>query len=329
MAGSFINALNGSKVSSEDLAVYFSKTKTNRLFMESIDTTLLMDSMVGKSESSDLASNDYPAPTYYQLKILLERLLKTTLKRPRVVIAPFVRSMIIGTLLGSIYYKLPTGDKPDCYISRMSVLFFGLLTNFVGHQEVIPIMFYNRLLFYRERGAKIYGAIPYWFSTWVIRLPFVAVNSSVFCACIYTLCGLRSGGFSFFYLIVTTHSFVASFVCQLVAHVNSTAAIAISSMSVFFFLNIAFAGYIIFIDELDPWLGAWLPYISFFRYSFQALIRNEFDNNPDLPLGAVYIDNLGFESLTKETCFSLQILMLITYAVSGLLALKYLNFEER
>ena len=34
----------------------------------------------------------------------------------------------------------------------MSVIFFGLLANFVSHQEVIPIMFHERLLFYRERG---------------------------------------------------------------------------------------------------------------------------------------------------------------------------------
>ena len=63
-----------------------------------------------------------------------------------------IRNIVISTFLGSIYYRLPVGSDSSAYTNRMGLFFFVLLSNFVGHQEVIPIMFHNRLLFYRERG---------------------------------------------------------------------------------------------------------------------------------------------------------------------------------
>jgi hypothetical protein len=110
---------------------------------------------------------------------------------------------------------------------------------------------------------------------------------------------------------------------------NPSAATAISNMSVFLFVNIIFSGYIIFIDDLPSWLGAWVPYVSFFRYSMQAVTRNEFDDNENLPLGPVYVENMGFDSISKEGCFSALLVLCFFYAAMGLVALKYMNFEER
>ena len=292
---------------------------------------LSMDSVAVKHHQEDNleSRSEYATGTFFQLRTLIERLVVKTIKQPKTTFAGCLRNVIIGTFLGSIYYKQPTGTDSSSYTNRMALIFFSLLANFVSHQEVIPIMFHDRLLFYRERGAKAYGALPYWISSWIIRIPLCAINSALFCACVYNLTGLRAGGFSFFYLIITFHSFTSSFLCQFVANINPSAATAISNMSMFLFMNIMFAGYIIFIDDMAEFLGTWAPFVSFYRYSFQALVRNEFDDNSDLPLGSVYVDNMGFDSLDKETCFSILLVMLLFYATSGFLALRFINFEER
>jgi len=162
-----------------------------------------------------------------------------------------------------------------------------------------------------------------------VRIPLTAINAAIYASILYNLTGLTTERFSFFYFVLALHSFTASFLCQFVAHINPSAATAISVMSVFLFLNIMFSGYVIFIDDLPSWLGTWVPYVSFYRYSFQALVRNEFDSNDDLPLGDVYVENIGFQYLGKEECFSYLLILMFGYAAFGQLALKFKNFEER
>ena len=188
--------------------------------------------------------------------------------------------MVISSFLGSIFSNLPVGTDSTYYTNRMSVIFFGLLANFVSHQEVIPIMFHERLLFYRERGlcsvtllllhnlfflgfvwfmililllfqffvwlhflawyliiykfkkfyyfqhlgAKAYGAIPYWISTWIVRAPICMMNAAIFSTIFYKIIGLRDGGFSFFYFVLAAHSITASFMCQLISFCNPSPA---------------------------------------------------------------------------------------------------------
>lgn len=333
VAGAFIPASNGQKITSSDLATHFAKTEMNRVFMDSIDTMLSMDAVAVKHQASDdnlpVIEGQYASSTWNQIKTLVERLLVKTVMQPRTTIAGFIRNVIISTFLGTIYFQLSTGLEASAYTNRLAVLFFGLLSNFVSHQEVIPVMFHERLLFYRERGAKAYGAFPYWISTWVVRIPIVAINAAIYAGVYYNLIGFKKERFSFFYFTLAVHSFASSFLCQFVAHINPSAATAISNMSVFLFLNIIFSGYVIFIDDLPTWLGSWVPYISFYRYSFQAVVRNEFDNNDDLPLGDAYVENVGFNTLSKEECFSYLLILMFVYAAAGLLALKFRNFEER
>jgi hypothetical protein len=41
-------------------------------------------------------------------------------------------------------------------------------------------VFDDRLLFYRERGAGVYGSLPYWFSSSIAYVLQVRVSSSPF-----------------------------------------------------------------------------------------------------------------------------------------------------
>ena len=47
---------------------------------------------------------------------------------------------------------------------RVGVIFFSLVFVMLGNQQNIPRIFLDRLLFYREKGAGVYGAVEYWWS---------------------------------------------------------------------------------------------------------------------------------------------------------------------
>jgi len=124
-------------------------------------------------------------------------------------------------------------------------------------------------------------------------------------------------------------SMTGLFMAQLIAAMAPTSQAAISLFPVALFFSVAFAGYIVYIPQFDPWLRAWAPYGSFMRWGFQGLVLNEFAGNSGLPYSQEYINNLGFYSYSKEQCAPLIIIFSLIFSNLELVALKYVNFEER
>lgn len=237
----------------------------------------------------------------------------------------------MGLFYGSIFYHLKNGTATDDYTNRLSLLFFCLMFIVLGHQQAIPALFEDRLVFYRERGARAYGALPYWFSSWFLQIPLIFVNVLVFSAIVYGMANLSNCGgcYGFFFGTLFLCSVTGLFMAQVIASLAPSAQAAISLFPVALFFTVAFAGYIVYIPEFDKWLRVWAPYGSFMRWGFQALVLNELADNGDLPDGQSYIDNLGFESYSKNHCISIIPVFSIAFALVLLCTLKYINFEKR
>jgi len=201
----------------------------------------------------------------------------------------------------------------------------------LGHQQAIPALFEDRLVFYRERGARAYGAFPYWISCWFLQVPLILLNVLVFSAIVYSMSGFTdaSGCYGYFFGVLYMTSLTGLFMAQLIAALAPTSQSAISLFPVALFFSVAFAGYIVYIPQFDPWLRAWAPYGSFMRWAFQGLVLNEFADNSALPYHQIYINNLGFDTYSKEQCAPLVIIFTLIFSVLELVALKYINFEER
>jgi hypothetical protein len=94
------------------------------------------------------------------------------------------------------------------------------------------------------------------------------------------------------------------------------------------FFSITFAGFILFLPTIPPYLSLWGPKISFLRFSFQALVINEFKANSDLPLGENYIEIMGFDDFDEWTCFYILIGFTTAFAILTLSAHTYITFRN-
>ena len=59
------------------------------------------------------------------------------------------------------------------------------------------------------------------------------------------------------------------------------------------------------------------------------LVLNEFEGNTDMALSQVYIEDLGFDDYSQDTCFYMLPVFIVFFAAVQLGALKYVSFEER
>jgi len=265
-----------------------------------------------------------------------------TFQNPQPIKASLARHIITAFFFGSIYYNLSSSQV----LERTSLAFFTCLFAVMGHQQSIPIVFDERLLFYRERAAKIYGDFSYFITGGVAIFPLNMIYILLYVSALYFLTGFRRDfeHFLFFYIVTAMTSACGLFYCQLLAALcpSQQAAITLFPATLFFF--IAFAGYIIFIPSLPEWLECWAPSVSFVRWSFQALVINEFKDNsdvfPPITIGNIVVrstdemwmefaENYGFETHDKWYCVTILAINAAIYRGLNFFALRYVKFEKR
>jgi ABC-type multidrug transport system permease subunit len=241
------------------------------------------------------------------------------------------RYLVVALFYGSLYFALQTGTDPNYYSNRLSLFFFSLIFNIVEYEEVIVELQQDRLIFYRERGARAYGAFSYWISFIYLKPFIIFVNVFTYSLVLYYMAGLRSTSeaFGFFVFVLYISSLIAFSVYQIFSGISPSSQVGVSLSAIFVFLTFSFAGFAVYLPRFPIWLGNWGPPICLMRFSFQALTLNEFDHNDSLPYEASYVENLGFNTLSKEDCAVFLVLFLIAYALLAFLPLKYLSFEKR
>jgi ABC-type multidrug transport system permease subunit len=143
--------------------------------------------------------------------------------------------------------------------------------------------------------------------------------------------GLRSGSGPFFtfYVFMLVAAYVSLFLCYIIASIAPSSEVALSYFPICGLFILLYAGYAIYIPDMQSWQKAWAPCLSFYRFAFQGMVLNEFQNNSDLPDSHQYISDMGFDTISIQGCFAIIVLFLFAHAIGLYLVLKYVDFEER
>jgi ATP-binding cassette subfamily G (WHITE) protein 2 len=353
VGGGFLSAVDGRKVTGDELAEYYSNQQQHQAptMVFSPDAThaamanpMLLGNTSGikpavtetvktkdQEETEALALMQYNTSTLHQLKTLCHRLVLKTSRDRRATVVATIRHIIVGIFYGSLYFQLQTGTSPSDYTNRLGLFFFTIMFLVIGHQQSIPAIMDDRLIFYRERGSKAYGAFSYWLSLWAVQLPLVIINAFIYTLIVFFMVGLENGAhtLSFFLYFIIVTSCTGYFIANLMAAISPSTQAALSFYPIVLFINVSFSGFLVYIPRFPSWLGSWAPYISFMRYAFQGMTLAEFQNNDNLPGGPTYISSLGFDSLTIDACGGVLFVWLVFFMLTFLAALKFFDFEQR
>jgi hypothetical protein len=251
------------------------------------------------------------------------------------VVVRFDRELFVGLFYGSVYYSLDSGSvcdlDPTCTINRSSLMFFSVMLMFMGHLDSVGALMDDRLVFYRERGVKAYGAFEYWLSVFLPQLPILVFNVLFYSIPCYHLVGLRKGGrhFLVFYFFLLFINYNAMFFAYTIACLSPTTVVALCLFPSLLMLNAVYAGFLVYIPAIPEWQRAWLPIITFFRYAYQGLMLNEFQDNSTLPETHALITSLGFNNISVQGCFGILCIFMLILSAAMYLALRYIDFEKR
>lgn len=225
------------------------------------------------------------------------------------------RCLILAVIFGSAYVYPPSGVDYSSYKKRLSFCFFSLFFNCVVQMQTIPLYFEDRVTFQRERGAKLYLPVSYWLTTWIANFCFQIVHTLVYASVAYFFAGFQDVAWRwfFFFAVVLFCANTAYYICQLIAAFSPNPQTAMGIFPIAVFTNFLFSGYFQFIPNMQFWLQGWAPNCSFYRWALQALVLNEYDTNPALPIASTYVSELGFSGVNANASLGILILFLVFY----------------
>jgi len=183
-------------------------------------------------------------------------------------------SIVFGGIIGGMYSetKLDQSGLRD----RAGLLFIIAINqsfnNCIGVFNAFPN---EKIIVNRERSSHAYDTFSYFLSKYVAETPLNVVPSLVYGCVVYWIAGLNPDRFGIFILLIMLHA-VTSISLGLAVSAAAPSTEAASAIGVpFIIVPLIFAGFYINLNSL-PVVANLLPYISFIRWTFEALCINEF-----------------------------------------------------
>lgn len=212
-------------------------------------------------------ANSFPRNFY----LLLKRFLMLWLREKRIIIASFLKNILMGCTVGGVFAN---EDDP---VSLLGLLFQGGLFIMLGAMQMAGSLIEDRVIFYKHSNANFYSVWPFVLGRTVAGAPQTLLDVSLFGTLLYFLVGLNDRDISNYFLFLSIlFTFAMMMNQQLAVFASFASASGVQVYSaVILLLFILFSGYIVppeAIPDYYDFLYWWNPFAWFFR----ALVVQEF-----------------------------------------------------
>ncbi|KAL4559958.1 hypothetical protein LXL04_032104 [Taraxacum kok-saghyz] len=142
-------------------------------------------------------TNDLYFPTQYsqsflvQCKACLWKQRWSYWRNPPYTAVRFVFTTFIALAFGTMFWDLGSKRRSQRDLANAMGSMYAA-TLFLGIQNasaVQPVVDIERTVFYRERAAGMYSALPYAFAQVLVEIPYIFAQSVVYCAIVYAMIG--------------------------------------------------------------------------------------------------------------------------------------------
>ncbi|XP_022148619.1 pleiotropic drug resistance protein 1-like [Momordica charantia] len=191
----------------------------------------------------------------------------------------FLFTTFIALMFGTIFWDLGSkrGTQQDLF-NAMGSMYAAVL--FIGVQNatsVQPVVAIERTVFYRERAAGMYSALPYAFGQVAIELPYIFIQTIVYGVIVYGMIGFEWTAAKFFWYIFFMYFTLLYFTfygMMTVAVTPNHNIAAIVSSAFYGFWNL-FSGFIVPRTRIPIW-WRWYYWICPVAWTLYGLVTSQF-----------------------------------------------------
>ncbi|EOY31406.1 Pleiotropic drug resistance 12 [Theobroma cacao] len=195
-----------------------------------------------------------------------------------------VFTTVIALLLGTIFWDLGSKrtrqqDILNAVGSMYTAVIFLGLQNAVSVQPVVAV---ERTVFYREKAAGMYSALPYAFGQVVIELPYTLIQTLIYGVIVYAMIGFEWTASKFFwylffmYFTLLYYTFYGMMTVAVTANQHNAAIIS----TFFYRIWNLFSGFIIPRTRIPVW-WRWFYWICPVSWTLYGLAASQFGGVKD------------------------------------------------
>lgn len=261
-------------------------------------------------------------------------------RNPQYTVVRFFFSLVVALMFGTIFWRL--GGKRSRQVDLFNamgsmyaaVLFMGISYS----SSVQPVVAVERTVFYRERAAGMYSALPYAFGQVVVELPYVLVQSLAYGVIVYAMIGFQWDLKKFCWYIYFMYFTLLYFTYYGMLTVGLTPSYNIASIVSSFFYGVwnLFSGFVISRPTMPVW-WRWYSWACPVSWTLYGLVASQFgdlteklDNSETgVPINVFLESFFGFRHDFLGVVAVAVAGFAVLFAVAFGLAIKVLNFQRR
>ncbi|XP_058182567.1 pleiotropic drug resistance protein 2-like [Rhododendron vialii] len=252
-----------------------------------------------------------------------------------------IMTTIIGILFGVIFWKKgEQTHKEQDLINLLGAMYVAVMflggTNTSGVQSVVAI---ERTVFYRERAAGMYSALPYAFAQVAIETIYVAIQTFVYSLILYSMIGFhwRVDKFLwFYYYVLMCFVYFTLYGMMLVA---LTPGYQVAAICMSFFLSFwnLFSGFMIPRTQIPIW-WRWYYWASPVAWTIYGLVTSQVGDKMDLveipgedaiPVKVFLEQFLGYKYDFLGAVAVAHVGWVLLFFFVFAYGIKFLNFQRR
>ncbi|XP_042431162.1 ABC transporter G family member 39-like [Zingiber officinale] len=186
---------------------------------------------------------------------------------------------VIAFIFGTIFWRLgkKVTTKQDLFNSLGSMYAAVLFIGIQNGQTVQPIVDVERTVFYREKAAGMYSALPYAFSQVLIEVPHIFLQTVIYGLIVYSMIGFEwtlEKFFWYLFLMFFTFMYFTFYGMMAVAMTPNSDIAAIVSTAFYAIWNI-FAGFLVPRPRIPVW-WRWYSWACPVAWTLYGLVASQF-----------------------------------------------------
>ncbi|EES01392.1 ABC transporter G family member 38 [Sorghum bicolor] len=292
--------------------------------------------------SSDLYfPTQYSQSTFDQFKFCLWKQRLTYWRSPDYNLVRMVFALFTALMLGIIFWRV--GSKMESSADLLIIvgsMYFAVA--FVGFNNCItaqPVIAVERTVFYRERAAGMYSAIPYAFSQVVVEIPYVFVESVIYTLIVYSMMSFQWTPAKFFWFFYTSFLSFLYFTYYGMMGVAITPNPQVASIfaAAFYGLFNLFSGFIVPRSRIPVW-WIWYYWICPVAWTVYGLLVSQYGDvedfikvpgKPDQQVKTFIKDYFGFDLEFMGVVAAVLAAFTTLFAFIYVYCIKRFNFQQR